>query len=214
MTSLQKLISFMDKVKYNNRAVVVLLILNSILTVGSYIADWSWLMAVPRHLILFAPICSLYPLLLLIWFGAWKFGKKIPSWFTAFLVVGLFSYGIMAWIYFPLYMSWRGINFHDVGSIFWVSAYGLQAFTIASELKKLPAYQYVLILSYFLFKDYSDRYLGTFLDHILFPNYPEFLKTLFTTCIVVLHLIGFFLVVYLPQKNKKMTGARYGEVVE
>lgn len=214
MTSFQKFISFMDKLKYNNRSVVVLLLINAILTVGSYIADWDWLLAVPRHFILFAPICSLYPLLLLIWFTAWKFGKKIPDWFTSFIFLGIFSYGIMSWIYFPLFMGWRGVNFHDVGSIFWVTAYGLQAFVIASELKRLPIYQYGLILSYFLFKDYADRYLGTFWDITLYPDYPEFLKTLFTTCIVLLHLIGFFLIVYLPHKNKHSAKMRYGEVIE
>jgi hypothetical protein len=199
----QKLKNFLqtlDRLKYNKRAVYWILALDLALAISSTVVDWPWLIRVPREVVIFAPICSLYPWLLVAWFGIFLWKKKVPNWFSSFLFMGLFSYGIMAWIYFPLYMSWNGINFHDVGSIFWVTAYAGQAFIIASEIKKIPWYQFLLVIGYFFFKDYSDRYLGTFLD-ILLDSYPEYLKLIFFTSTVTLHAVAAGLLLYLPTRK-------------
>ncbi len=202
-----RIIRFLDGLKRERKTLTALILLDIILAVASTIIDWSWLMQVPRHLIFFAPICSLYPLLLVIWLGLYAFQKKIPAWFTAFLFMGLISYGIMSFIYFPAYMAWeaRGVNFHDVASIFWVAAYASQASVIASEMRRLPTYQYVLIFSYFFFKDYCDRYLGTFLD-INIKNYPENLKLLSFGSIVTLHILAAGLILFLTLKIRKKEG--------
>lgn len=189
----------LDQLKYNRRAVLWLIAVDAALAISSNVVDFPWLIRVPPHLVLFAPICSLYPTLLLIWFTLWYFNKKIPNWFSAFIFMGISSYGIMAWLYFPAYMSWSGVNFHDVGSIFWVTAYALQAFILASEIKKLPWYQYALIFGYFFFKDYADRYLGTFLD-VLLDSYPEILKTWLSASVVLLHVGSASLLIYLGIK--------------
>lgn len=190
----------LNGLKSNKRAIYWIMAVDFALAVSSTVVDWPWLIRVPPNLVAFAPICSLYPWLLIIWFGLYLWKKKVPSWYTSFLLVGLFSYGIMAWIYFPLYMSWNGINFHDAGSIAWVTAYALQAFIIASEIKKIPWYQFVLVMGYFFFKDYSDRYLGTFLD-VLLDSYPEILKTTFFASTLALHTMGGALLIYLQRKN-------------
>ena len=188
----------MQALTANKRAMLWIIAIDLALTISSTVVDWPWLIRVPPLLRPFAPICSLYPLLLTIWFTLTWFHKKIPTWFTAFIFMGIVSYGIMAWIYFPLYMSWSGINFHDVGSIFWVSLYAIQAIILAPHLKKMPLLHYALIFGYFLFKDYADRYLGTFLD-ILLDSYPENLKFIFSVSIVTLHLAAASLVVYLSR---------------
>ncbi|GEM_PF-1990953 len=199
-----------DRLKYNKRAIFWLIAVDSALAISSLVVDWPWLIRVPRPLVLFAPICSLYPLLLVIWHTLFYFReathRKIPAWFTTFLFMGLVSYGLMTYIYFPGYMTWNGLNFHDVASIFWVTAYAFQALIIASELKILPWYQFALIFSYFFFKDYADRYLGTFLD-VLLDSYPEELKLLFSISIVALHIFTAALVIYLPLHFKKYHGA-------
>ncbi len=192
---MRKFIKFMDGLKYSKRALFWLMALDAALAIASVKVDYDWLIRVPTNLVLFAPICSLYPLLLFVWFGLRYFNFKIPTWFTIFIFMGIFSYGLMSYIYFPLYMTWTGINFHDVGSIFWVTAYAIQAFIIFSEIKKIPWYQYLLIFGYFFFKDYSDRYLGTFLD-IGLDNYPEYLKVTFTVSILTLHIAAAALILY------------------
>ncbi len=188
--------------KNSKRALFWLILVDLALAISSNVVDWPWLIRVPPHLIIFAPICSLYPSLLVVWMGFAYFEKKIPDWFSSFLFMGLFSYGLMAWFYFPAYMSWNGINFHDLASILWVTAYAFQSLIILPDLKKLPVYQYLFIFGYFFFKDYSDRYLGTFLD-VLLPSYPENLKFFLTISVVTFHLCAAVLLVYLPIKFKK-----------
>lgn len=200
----------LDRLKDNNRAVYWIMAIDLALGISSTVVDWQWLIRVPPNLVAFAPICSLYPWLLLIWFTLYlrkpKVGRaRVPSWFTSFLFIGLFSYGIMAWIYFPLYMSWNGINLHDVGSIFWVTMYAGQAFIIASEIKKIPWFQFVLIMGYFYFKDVSDRYFGTFLD-VLLDSYPEYLKLIFFVSALTLHSMAAGVLIFLQGKK-----AAYGE---
>ena len=196
----QALSNTLDQLKHNQRAVYWLIAIDLALGISSTVVDWPWLIRVPAQFIAFAPICSLYPWLLVIWFTLHLAKKKIPTWFTTFLFVGLFSYGIMAWIYFPLYMTWNGINFHDVGSIAWVTAYAIQALVIKSEIKKIPVYQFVLIMSYFFFKDVSDRYFGTFLD-VLLDSYPEHLKIIIFTSILSLHTIAAGIVLNLQRRS-------------
>jgi len=202
--ALRSFLKKLDGLKYNRRAVYWILATDIALGISSTVVDWPWLIRVPPNLVAFAPICSLYPWLLVAWFALFLWKKKVPSWFTSFLLVGLFSYGIMAWIYFPLYMSWNGLNFHDIGSMFWVAAYALQGFIIASEIKKIPVYQYLLIFAYFFFKDYSDRYLGTFLD-VLLDSYPETLKTIFFVSTLTLHSFAAALLFHLAYGKKNLT---------
>lgn len=196
----------MQTLTTNKRSLLWIIALNAALAFSSIIVDWPWLMSVPPLLRPFAPICSLYPLLLTIWFTLTYFHKKIPTWFTAFIFMGIVSYGVMSWIYFPLYMSWKGINIHDVGSIFWVSLYAVQAIILAPHLKKMPYFHYALIFGYFLFKDYSDRYLGTFLD-ILLDSYPENFKLIFSVSVVVLHFAAATLVLYLSRHLRLIQSA-------
>lgn len=196
------------------------------MAVISNIVDFDWLMSVPRHLIPFTPICSLYPLLLCIWFSLY-YKKNIdaggshfreqqlggglhsrepvvpPTWFTAFICMGIISYGFMAWIYYPLSMSWYGFNLRSIGNMIWVTIYASQALLLIPEIKKLPIYQYLLIFGYFFFKDYADRFLGTFID-ITIDDYPENLKLIFTFSIVILHILTAGLLIYLTyRKNEK-----------
>lgn len=188
---------WMDRLKNHKKILLALIALDIFMAIASNIADWDWLMGVPWYLMPFTPICSLYPLTLSIWFTLYYFGRKIPSWYTAFIFIGITSYGIMAFFYFPLYMTWAGVDWRNSGNMLWVATYALQSFIIVSEVKKLPIYQYVFIFCYFGFKDYADRYLGTFID-ILQPGYPQYLIDFFSITIILLHLGAFSLVVLLP----------------
>jgi hypothetical protein len=196
----------MDGLKFNKKALLVLIGLDLFMAIGSNIADWPWLMSVNWYLMPFAPICSLYPLTLTIWFSLRYFNKKNPSWFTAFIYMGITTYGVMAYIYYPLYMNWDGIQFRLAGNIVWVTIYALQSFIILSDLKKLPLYQYALIFGYFAFKDFSDRFLGSFID-ILRPDFPAYLTNIFTVSIVVLHICSGTSIILLPRFQAKIKAA-------
>ena len=199
---LLKFARFMNGLKLNKKALLVIIGLDIFMAIGSNIADWPWLMGVRWYLMPFTPICSLYPLTLAVWFSLWYFGKKIPVWYTTFIFMGIVSYGIMAYVYYPAYMNWDGVHFRLIGNMVWVTVYALQSLIIASELRKLPFYQYALVIGYFAFKDYADRYLGTFID-ILREDFPEGLKTVLWFSMIIIHVSVISLTLFMPALNQK-----------
>jgi hypothetical protein len=144
--------------------------------IGIY-ADWLWLSMIPSYLIPFTAICSLYPPLLTIWYGLKLAGKTPPNWLTLWIASGTAAYGVMAQLYFPLLMSWKGINFHDVGSMFWVAVYGSQTFVISRYLRQPKWSEIAFVLLFFAVADFSHYQLKTFVDFIL-PGYPLWLMNL------------------------------------
>ena len=198
--SLLSFAGLLDGLKRGRKTIAALIMLDLVMAMGSIAWDWSWFVRVEWYLKPFTPICSLYPLLLLVWFVNYYRNKKNPDWFTAFIFTGVVSYGLMAWIYFPGYMSYYGFDLMGFGNLAWVTTYFLQSLVLLSELKKLPLHQYLLIFSYFLFKDYSDRYLGTFWDNV--DLYPPHLRVLFGTAIITLHVFAGSLLLYLTLRKK------------
>jgi len=170
-----------------------LIILNLTWSILGIYADLAWLSMVPVSLIPLTAICSLYPPLLLIWYVFKYFNKPIPNWYTFWLILGTASYGLLAQFYFPLLMSWKGINFHDLGSMFWVAAYGFQALIIFPHLK-IPSIFIILPgIIYLLLADFTHYFVPTFVDFTL-SGYPEWMKittgltALFTqiTCAIII----------------------------
>lgn len=158
----------------SKRKLKYLILLNLTWSVLGIYADWAWLSEVPSYLIPFTAICSLYPPLLTIWYLIKYRGGNPPNWLTLWILIGITSYGILAQIYFPLLMSWKGINFHDAGSMFWVAVYGLQAIVLYRYLKPPTLLQAAMVVAFFTVVDYSQYFLKTFVDLTL-PNYPAWL---------------------------------------
>jgi hypothetical protein len=194
--------AWMSGLKNNKKTLLALICLDAFLAVGSLIADWPWLAMIKWYLLPLAPICSIYPLSLAVWFSLYYFGKKIPVWYTTFIFVGIVSYGIMAYIYYPAFIALVGPEFRLIGNMFWVTAYALQSFIISSELKKMPWIHYLGIAAYFGLKDYADRWLGSFVD-ILRSDFPEPLKNILFISIVILHIGVFTVAFVLPGFRSK-----------
>jgi hypothetical protein len=177
-----------------------LIVFNFIWSILGIFADWTWLSSIPFYLIPFTVICSLYPPLLLIIYIFIKQGKNPPQallWFTS---IGLISYGLMAQLYFPLLMSWKGFNLHDFGSMFWVAAYGLQFFLIRKYLRPLPLTQLTLVMAYFIAINSTHYFYPTFVDFNIY-NYPNWLK--YTTAIgtISLQIFAILLTWKVAHKN-------------
>ena len=200
MAKLQKFATWMDGFKQSKRALIVLIILDIFMAIGSNIVDWPILAQVDWYLIPFAPICSLYPLTLAIWFTIYYFKKRVPTAFTAFIFMGITAYGIMAQIYYPVFIYFEGLHFNLVGNMIWVAIYAIQSFIIASELRPLKIYQYIPLIGYFVFKDYSDRYLGTFTD-ILYFDFSEFAISALFALMIIMHIGSISTTIYISFKN-------------
>lgn len=191
----------MRGLKARPQVLIFLIGLDVLMAIASNIVDWPWLMSVPWYLRPFAPICSMFPLTLAIWFSLYYIRRRVPAWFTSFIFIGIISYGVMAYIYYPLYMTIIDFHWRLPGNMLWVTIYALQSLIIVSELRPVKIYQFALIISYYLFKDYSDRYLGSFID-TLQPGFPEYLKNIFGLSIVTLHLGAFTFTGWLMRKKK------------
>lgn len=200
--NLKKFAAFMAGFKSSKKALIVLIVLDVFMAVGSNIVDWPMLVYVDWYLIPFAPICSLYPLTLAVWFTLYYFKKKIPAWFTTFIFIGITGYGVMAQVYYPVFIYFEGLHWNLVGNMVWVAVYAVQSLIIVSELKPLSTFQYLPIIAYFFFKDYSDRYLGTFTDVTRF-NFSEFAKDSLLMLILVLHTAAISLALYMAYRNEK-----------
>jgi len=202
MTKFQKFQNWASELKNQPKTLKFLIFLNILWGAIGIVVDWPWLMSVPTYLTPLTPICSIYPPLLTVWYLLYFFKKRPPAWFTAFIFIGCLSYGVLAQIYYPMYMSWIGFNLHDAGSMIWVAVYGLQSFVIASELRPLKSYQMALIISYFALKDYSDYVFKTFID-FLREGYPEWIRTVMLISCLTIQIIAVALVWYLGQKNSR-----------
>lgn len=198
---LKKFASWMNGLKDRNDTIIFLIGLDLMLAIASNVVDWPWLMSVEWYLRPFAPICSLFPLALAIWFIVYLKKRRVPAWFTTFIFVGLISYGIMAQIYYPYYISQLGFNWRLPGNMLWVALYASQVLIIASEIRPAKTYQFALVVAYYLFKDYSDRYLGSFIDAQNL-GFSETAKDFFFILIILLHVGSFALVMYLAFRHR------------
>lgn len=183
------------KIKY----FILLYLLWSIL--GFY-ADSAWLSMIPVYLIPLTAICSLYPPLLVIWYLMRYYDRPVPQWFTFWLVLGTASYGLLAQFYFPLLMSWKGINFHDVGSMVWVAVYGCQAFFLFPLLKNVNWRTVLPGTLYITLANLTHYLAGTFVDFNI-EGYPLWMKHL-TVIVAVSVQIMVLATVYVMARQKKL----------
>ena len=138
-------------------------------------ADYAWLSQIPFYLIPLTSICSLYPPLLTVWYLHKLFDRRVPDWFTFWLVLGTASYGLMAQFYFPFLMTLVGPNFHDIGSMFWVAVYGSQAFVLFPYIKRISLPVVLPGLIYILSADLVHYFVPTFVDFNM-TGYPLWMK--------------------------------------
>lgn len=178
-----------------------LIILNLIWSILGIYADWAWLSSIPLHFVPLTAICSLYPPLLLIWYLLKYYQIRIPQWFTFWIVFGTTSYGLLAQFYFPLLMSWQGINWHDLGSMLWVAVYGFQSLILLKQLRPLRWPDLLPGTLYLLAADATHYFIPTFVDFNI-PGYPSWMRSLTTTTALTTQTLCFLaILVYTHRKT-------------
>lgn len=168
----------------------LLIILNLVLAIGSNVHDFGEWSLIPAYLWPFLPICPLYPVLLTIWWLYRKYEKTPPKTLTLFTWIGIISYGIMSFIYYPIHMAVQGFDWEEVGNMLWVSLYAVQGIALAKFLKPVRPFIFIPIAAYFFIKDITDRFFGTFPNFYRdLTEYPLWLKNLFFIIMIVIHLV-------------------------
>lgn len=181
------------------RILDLLIALDFFWVLAATIYDWQKLAATPWYLLPFMPICPIYPLLLAICFVLFKRHGRIPRPLAIFAFMGSVSYGLAAYIFYPLFMSWIGFDWIAVGNMAWVTFYALQA-PLLKDYLRLHIGWTILLASYFFTKDILDWHMAKF-SYFVTSATPMYVK--FYTFLSVL-IIHSFLLLWLIFRQHKM----------
>lgn len=175
-----------------------LVCLDLFMAISATYIDWGDFFEVPWYLILFVPICPIYPLLLAINF--WKFWRtgEFSQPLLHFTLIGTIGYGIMAYIFYPTYLISEGFGWYEFGNIFWVTLYALQTLLLLPHLEKISFALYAPMLVYFLAKDFLDRFGDTFSYHRA-QIFSEKIENFLFVSILFLHLFAFLFILLRAQ---------------
>ena len=175
----------------NKNFVLILVILNLIGVITSFITYLSRFSYYPIYLWVFIPISFiLYLSMFLFWVFVY-IKKKIPDFLLIFTFYVNFVYGIGSFIFYPLFMIFiLGFNYYHFWNIFAHGFLGLQSILIFKYLRKVRLFWYFLLIFIIILKDVSDLYFDTF---GYFVDY-EFgnLKFIIIGMVFILQALGLF----------------------
>ncbi len=189
----------MPKLLHSKNFLSFLIILDIFMAIAATVYDWNKYMELPWYLLLFAPICPVYPLFIAICFWYVLQKKEIPSPLLAFTLMGAISYGIMNFIFYPLHMIYAGFTFQIVGNMLWVFVYTVQALLLVKKPLHPSMLAIGLIGLYFLCKDIIDMFFYRF-SYVIGDGYPMWIKVVSFVCVLVIHA---GLVVWIWRGRKK-----------
>ncbi len=158
----------------------------------------------PWYLWPWVPICALYPFLLALNYLYFLWKGEFPWFFLSFTVFGALGYGLIAPLFYTLYMVETGFGWYELGNIFWVWLYAAQAYFLLRYVRgrgrfgRLPVWQLGLILGYFLTKDLLDRFSTTW-SYVRFGMISDELMNISFIALLFIHT---FLFLYLVKKPK------------
>jgi hypothetical protein len=191
----------MSRLLKNKRALWFLIILGVIMSLTAMRIDYKDFVETPLYLWIFVPICPLYPMLLAVnYFGYMKNGSFNQP-LLHFTAIGIISYGVMAFFFYPIYMFFNGFAWYETGNIFWVTIYAVQIFIILPYLKKIPAWWYSIFASYFLLKDWLDRFSITF-SYTRYGLFTDIQSNALLIIIVILHLYA-LIFLFLRERSEQ-----------
>ena len=164
-----------------------LCLLSFVMSVIALVHDWYDFVDTPWYVWILIPICPLYPFLLGVCYLVYLRRGFFPRFLTLFTFIGITSYGVMALLFYPLYMLHSGFAWYELGNIFWVMIYASQAFLLARFLRRVPWWHLAGAMGYFLLKDLSDAFGVTF-SYVRYEVLTVPMIWMFFVVMVVLHL--------------------------
>lgn len=200
---------------FSRRKLVFLALLGFAMSIGSMTIDWQDFAETPWFLWPFVPICPLYPFLLGVLY-AWRARKgKWPVRLMLFTLLGITSYGVIAIVFYPLYMLENGFAWYELGNVFWVMIYSLQAVWLWKEfgrdgghwrpgrLSKVSTCLIAAYAVYFFAKDILDRYSVTF-SYVRYNILSDVLTNRMFITVLVVHTLV-FLTYFLTMRRERIS---------
>ncbi len=143
----------------------------------------------PWYLWLWVPICSLYPFLLGVNYLFFVWRGEFPRFLLIFTLVGIFGYGMVAPVFYGLYLFEHGFGWYEFGNIFWVWLYAAQGFLLLPYVRRvscLPWWQFFLVAGYFFVKDFLDRFSVTW-SYVRYEMLSQWHMNLVFVALVLVH---------------------------
>lgn len=184
----------------NRKFLIALIVMNLAMVALSMTIDYADFLETPAYLWLFVPICSLYPLLLVVNYVIYLWRGRFMQWLLNFTAVGIVGYAAMAFVFYPIYMWQHGFSWYEFGNIFWVLLYGSQIFVITPHLRRLHRIGYAMILAYFVAKDLLDRFSVTY-SYQRYGMLSLDLQNILLAVVLILHVVAFFLIIKRDYAN-------------
>lgn len=169
----------------------ILAILGVVMSLVALNVDLHDFFETPWYLWIFVPICPLYPMLLALNYLFFLRKGEYPPMLLVFTFFGIVGYGVVAPVFYTLYMADNGFSWYEFGNIFWVLLYSAQAGILWPHLKtallQLRWWQFLAIPSYFFSKDLLDRFSVTW----SYVRYGVLSELLMNRVLVVLFVVHF-----------------------
>lgn len=141
-----------------------LFVLDLFWSAGAWIVDYGKLFSIPVWAWPFCLVCPVYPLLLaIIWYRKAR-NVVANEWLMAFAILPSVVLGPMAIAYYPLKMINSGFNILDLGQIFWVLFYSVQAWSMINE--KIRNKTAVVCATFFLIAKFTIDFLYLSFDYL------------------------------------------------
>lgn len=188
------------KILKNQRLLLLLILLDLGMAITAFTVDFSDFSMVPWYLWIFTPICPLWPFLLGINFFKFRLTGHFWVPLLHFTAIGIISYGLMAFIFYPTYMLTHGFAWYELGNIFWVTLYASQIFLVWPFLKKIPVWWYLLFTLYFIPKDLLDRFGPTF-SYQRLGDFTDSTADFLVITLITFHIIVFLLMLILLRRR-------------
>lgn len=156
-----------------------LIALNLSMGMAALVYDTSAIASLPWYSVPFIVICPLYPILLALHIST----QGEHPWLHAFATIPPTVYGGLALCFYPLSMAYNGFSWNDIGHLFWVLTYAIQA---AFFLPRHPTTATVTA-SLFMLLSLTILYVTNSYGYLAIADLPSPAKT-------SLLVLGFFLV--------------------
>lgn len=183
-----------SKLFSSRRLIWSLLIIDIVMALIALTVDLHDFFETPWYLWLWVPICSIYPFLLALNYGYFLKHGRFQPFMLSFTVFGVIGYGIIAPVFYGLYMREAGFAWYEFGNILWVWLYASQGILLWPFVREmlitntLRVTQLLVIFGYFLIKDILDRFSVTW-SYVRFGALSESTMNITFVTLLIVHFV-------------------------
>ncbi len=192
------ILASIQHIKKNRYMLIGLIILNLVLAGNGLYLHRQDLKETQPLLLPFFLICAMISFFFFLCYLTYFLKKRTNPLLAAFTFFMGLSYAIVAAPFYISVIGWDGITSLRITSLFFLLFHGFQTLIISDQLKRIPTWQYMVIILFFAVKDFTDYVLNNF-HYFRIPGFPLWIKQL-TLIIIPVQILVFILMIRLSKK--------------